>query len=252
MSGDLLTLDGAETWLTRRDPRLRIVAALALALLTVSLEHLVLVTMAMPLAFVLTLLAGLPPRLIGRRLFALEGFMLLLLILLPFSVPGTPLLQLGPLVASWQGMVQALTILLKANTVVLVVLALIGTLEPVVLGHALYRLRVPDKLVHLLLFTVRYLGLLNDEYRRLRQAMYARGFRARSDRHTWRSFGWLMGMLLVRSLERAQRIVTAMKCRGFNGRFYLFNGNPWSASDTGFALLILLVLSAFLILDLVP
>jgi cobalt/nickel transport system permease protein len=251
MSSDLLTLGSLETWLTRREPRLRIVTAFAFTLLTVSLEHLFPVTLALALAFVLTLSAGLSPRLILRRLFALEGFMLVLLILLLFSVPGKVLVQVGPFVASWEGLTQALTILLKANAVVLIMLALVGTLEPVVLGHALARLRVPDKLVHLLLFTVRYLGLLNDEYRRLRQAMRTRGFRARSDRHTWRSFGWLMGMLLVRSLERAQRIVAAMKCRGFNGRFYLLDGHPWRSSDSLFALFALLVLSAFLVLDLV-
>jgi cobalt/nickel transport system permease protein len=252
MSGDLLTLDAPDTWLTRREPRLRILSAFAFALLTVSLDRFYLVILVFALAFALTLSAGLAPRLVLRRLLALEGFMLVLLLLLPFSVPGQALLQLGPFAASREGLVQALAILLKANAVVLLLLALVGTLEPVSLGYALARLRLPDKLVHLLLFTVRYLGVLHDEYRRLRQAMRTRGFRARSDRHTWRSLGWLMGMLLVRSLERSQRIHAAMKCRGFNGRLYLFDGCPWRPADSLFALLGLLLLSAVLIMDLSP
>ena len=49
--------------------------------------------------------------------------------------------------------------------------------------------------------------------------MRARGFRPRTSRHTWRSYGNLMGMLLVRALERAQRVEEAMLCRGYNGAF---------------------------------
>jgi cobalt/nickel transport system permease protein len=251
LSGELLALDAPATWLTRREPRLRIVTAFVFALLTVSLSRLTLVSVVLVLAICLALAAGLTPRLLLRRLLALEGFMGVLLLLLPFSVPGETLWQLGPFSASREGVVQALTILLKANAVVLVLLALVGTLGPVTLGHALARLGVSDKLVHLLLFTVRYLGVLNDEYRRLRQAMRTRGFRARSDIHTWRSLGWLMGMLLVRSLERSRRILAAMKCRGFDGRLYLFDDSSWHAADTLFALLGWSLLSAILMLDLI-
>ncbi len=252
MSGDPLSLGAPVTWLSRREPRLRIVAAFLFALLTVSLQRLPPLILALALAFGLALSAGLPARLLLRRLLALEGFMGVLLLLLPFSVPGETLWRLGPFAASREGLLQALAILLKANTVVLALLALVGTLEPVTLGHALARMRLPDKLVHLLLFTVRYLGVLHEEYGRLRLAMRTRGFRARSDRHTWRSLGWLMGMLLVRSLERAERIVAAMKCRGFNGRFYLLDGHPWRPADSGFALLSLLALGALLSLELAP
>jgi cobalt/nickel transport system permease protein len=252
MSSGLLSLDASETWLNRREPRLRVVAAFAFALVMVSLQQLGLLLMAFGLAVTLALSAGISPRRLLRRLLFLEGLMLVLLILLPFSVPGEPLWRLGPFPASREGTLQALSMLLKANGVVLTLLALVGTLGPVALGHALAGLRVPDKLVHLLLFSVRYLEVLNAEYQRLRQAMRARGFRARSDRHSWRSLGWLMGMLLVRSLERAQRILAAMKCRGFSGRFYLLDGHPWQVGDSLFALAGLLILSAFLLLEFVP
>ena len=82
---------------------------------------------------------------------------------------------------------------------------------------------MPDKLSHLLLFTVRYLDVLHREYLRMRAAMKVRGFRPRMDRHTYRSYGYLVGMLLVRSFERSERIMAAMKCRGFRGHFYLLD-----------------------------
>ncbi|MFN2187139.1 MAG: energy-coupling factor transporter transmembrane component T family protein, partial [Candidatus Promineifilaceae bacterium] len=153
------------------------------------------------------------------------------------------------LTATRKGRLLALTIFLRSHIVVIVLLALVGTLDAVTLGHALAQLRLPDKLVHLLLFTVRYLGVLHEEYGRLRQAMRTRGFKARSDLYSWRVLGWMMGMLLVRSLERSQRIHDAMKCRGFNGRFYLIDGRSWRRGDTLFGLIGMLVLTMPLILD---
>jgi cobalt/nickel transport system permease protein len=170
--------------------------------------------------------------------------MVVLLIMLPFSVPGDSLFTLGPLSASAEGFERALQIVLKANAIVIMLMTLIGTLEPVVLGHALGQLRLPEKLIHLFLFTVRYIGVLFDEYQRLRMAMRARAFVAGSNRHTWRSLGWLIGMLLVRSLERSQRILAAMKCRGFNGKLYLITTDHWQRRDS----VILSILSLFCLL----
>ena len=117
------------------------------------------------------------------------------------------------------------------------------------MGHALARLKAPDKLVHLLLFTVRYLGVLHEELLRLRRAMRARAFVPRSDRHTWRVTGWLAGMLLVRGLERARRVSAAMKCRGFHGRFYLLDTAAWASADTLLSLVFGAGLAALLVLD---
>ncbi|MCR6630590.1 MAG: cobalt ECF transporter T component CbiQ [Magnetospirillum sp.] len=203
----------------RLDPRSRILAAMLFALLVVALNHPAALALAVVLAVAAALLARLEPAPTLRRMLALDGFMVLAVALLPFTVPGDALFSLAGLDASRQGVERAAVILLKANAVVLMVLALVGSMEAVALGHALRRLGAPDKLVHLFLFTVRYLDVLQREYLRLRIAMRARAFAMRSDRHTWRSVGYLFGMLMVRSIERSERIVAAMRCRGFDGRF---------------------------------
>lgn len=205
---------------SRLDPRSRTLAAGLFALLVVTLNHLPTLGLAVGLALVMAACARLPLWSTVRRMLALDGFMVLALLMLPFTVPGASLFTpLSGLSVSYAGTLQALVILAKANAVVLMVLALVGTLDPVELGHALGRLGAPDKLVHLFLFTVRYLDVLHREYVRLRIAMRARAFSMRCDRHTWQMVGYLFGMLIVRSLERAERIVTAMRCRGFDGRF---------------------------------
>lgn len=124
---------------------------------------------------------------------------------------------MGPLVATVEGVGLAARITLKANAILLVFIALVATMPVATLGHALHRLAVPDKLVHLLLFTYRYIHVMEKEYKRLHNAAVIRGFRPRTDRHTYKTYAYLVGMLLVRSLARAERVYDAMLCRGFQG-----------------------------------
>ncbi len=130
----------------------------------------------------------------------------------------------------------------RANAIVLALAVLVGSLDVTTLGHALHHLYLPEKLIHLLLFTVRYVGVLQREYGRLRAAMKVRGFRPRMSRHTYRSFGYLVGMLLVRSVDRSERIVAAMKCRGFRGRFFLLDHFAFTRRDLPLAFVSLAVL----------
>lgn len=244
-----LAEDREATWLVRFDPRLRLLSALLFALTTVLLQQLPVLLISLLSGILLAWLAGLQPGPLARRLLLLEGLMLVLLLMLPFSVAGESWFSLGPLSASWEGVQRALQILLRANAIVLVLLSLIGTLEPVILGHALAQLRLPDKLIHLFLLSVRYIGVLFQEYQRLRMAMRARAFVASSNRHTWRSFGWLLGMLLVRSLERSQRVLQAMKCRGFDGRLFLLSENRWQYRDSLALLMVGIGCSGLLLLE---
>jgi cobalt/nickel transport system permease protein len=245
----LLVLAGRDGWLERRDLRLRLLAAFAFALVTVSLDRPLALGAALGAGLTLALAGGLSVRGLARRLLPVELFLALLLITLPFSTPGEPWLGLGPFAASWEGALRGAEIALKANAVVLAVLGLLGGSEPIALGQALARLGVPDKLVQLYLFTLRYLGVLHAELTRLRLAMRARAFVPRSDWHTWRSLGWLAGMLLVRSIERSRRVLGAMKCRGFDGRLrHLQDQSAWAPADTRVALVLAAGLGALLAL----
>lgn len=216
------------------DPRGRVLAALAFAVAVVSLQRPQALALALGLALVLAVAARLPLRATVRKLAAMDGFILMALASLPFTVAGEELFRLGDWPASREGLVQAAVIALKANAALLAVLALAASLDPSALARALKHLRLPDALIHLLLLTLRYVEVLEQEYRRLRQAMRARAFRPRSDRHTWRSFGYLLGMLLVRSLERSERVLAAMKCRGFDGRLHLLGDMAYGRADAVF------------------
>ena len=51
------------------------------------------------------------------------------------------------------------------------------------------------------------------------RGMKVRGFRKRTDLETMRSLGNLLGMLIVRSFDRTQRVYDGMLSRGYSGVF---------------------------------
>ena len=218
----------------RLDPRARVVAAVAFSLLVAVSTRFIVLGAGLAAAVALGLAARLPLRAVAKRLAALNAFMLLLWLILPFTAYEPALFHIGPLGVMEEGVRLAACITLKANAIVLALTVFLGTLEVTTLGHALVHLRVPEKLAHLFLFTVRYIDMLHHEYRRLRSAMKVRCFRPRMSRHTYRTYGYLVGMLLVKSLDRSDRIVAAMKCRGFRGRFYVLDHFAFARRDAVF------------------
>jgi cobalt/nickel transport system permease protein len=214
------------------DPRARVLTAGIFALLVVFSKSLWLPLLGVFISLGFAYFAALHFRRTMRRVIAMDMFVAVMIVMLPFTVTGTEVFSVFGLSASKEGFLLAIGIALKANAVVLTLLALVGTMGASTLGHALARLKVPEKLVHLLLFTVRYLDVISREYRRMRKAMRARAFVPKTNFHTLRSIGYLVGMLLVRSLERSERIFAAMKCRGYCGKLYLFDTMVWQLRDS--------------------
>ena len=203
----------------RCDARVRIVVAVAWSITVALSQDLRAQLVCGGVALAAALVARLPLRDTLLRLLPLNVFIAALFVLLPLTSPGAAAFHLGAITISWTGLLQALGIGVRANAIVLTVTALVATLDIVAFGRALHALRVPPKLVTLLLFTVRYVTVLRAEYHSLRRAMRMRCFRPGTNAHTLQSIGYLAGMLLVRGIERSERVLMAMKCRGYTGTF---------------------------------
>jgi cobalt/nickel transport system permease protein len=231
-----------DSLLHRLDPRVKIVVAVLFSVVVALADNHACLAVAASVAITLLFIARLSFKQVLIRLLAVNTFILFLWLFLPFTYGGEELFSIGPLHATREGIDYALLITIKSNSIVLCLIALIATIPVITLGHALSHLRVPDKLIHLFFFTVRYLQVLHLEYDRLRDAMKIRGFRPRSNLHTYRSLAYLIGMLLIKSFDRAERIRKAMVCRGFQGKFYLLSHFELKRRDvTMFVLMMLLI-----------
>jgi cobalt/nickel transport system permease protein len=226
------------------DPRARVLAAAAFTVMVAVACQMPALLAALAIAVCCVAVARLPAAAVFKRLAAINGLMLLGAAVMPWSVPGHAMASVCGWEYTWEGLHRAGVIAVKGNAIILAFAALVGTMELSTLGHALDHLYVPHKLIHLLLFTARYVDVLARQYARLDAAMKVRAFRPGMDRHTWRTYGYLMGMLLVRSLDRSRRIVAAMKCRGFRGTFWLLDHFAYGRRDLAFAALMLVSLAA--------
>ena len=235
-----------QTFIDSVDARVRIIAASVFAVSVVVSNHFSVLIVGLLIGLGLAIAAKLKTQHTLRRVVAMDLFMVFLIVLLPFTTPVTAaddiLFSIGTLDASKEGLFHALMIALKANAVLLALMSLVGTMSATTLGNALAQLKVPDKLVHLLLFTVRYLDVIGQEYKRMRRAMKARAFVLKTNQHTWRSMGYLIGMLVVHSVERSERIMDAMKCRGYKGHFYLADAPQLERCDLMFVLVCMPIL----------
>ncbi len=204
----------------RLNPQLRIAGAVLFSTVIALCERLPTLITGLAIAILFVCCARLDARKVFKKLTVIWGFLLLLWLIMPLTMAGQAFFKLGPLTFTQPGVMLALRITLKANTILILFSALIATMSLPVLGHSLAKLGTPAKLVLLLLLTYRYISVIEQEYRKLRRAAAIRSFRPGTNMHTYKTYSYLIGMLFVRAAERAQRVCQAMRCRGFNGKFY--------------------------------
>lgn len=204
----------------RIDPRIRIAVGFLLMIATTVSTPPRGPLVALLFALLATAASRLPLQRLWPRLLIANIFLLFFWISLPLTEG-----RAGPATV-WQ-------ISLKTNAILLFLSVFLSTIEAATLGHALVHLRVPRKLAHILLFSVRYAEILHREQQRIWWAMKARAFRPRSDLHTYKTFARGIGYLIVRSLDRAERVLAAMKCRGYRGDFYLLHHFHYQPTDAG-------------------
>lgn len=152
---------------------------------------------------------------IGKRMVVEVPF-LVFAVLLPFVATGPRTEVLG-LSVSESGLLAAWALLAKGTLGVMASLTLAATTEPHKLLLGLERLRLPNQLVQIMSFMVRYLDVVTGEMQRMRIARESRGFTARNPRH-WPVVAKSAGALFIRSYERGERVHLAMLSRGYTGR----------------------------------
>ncbi|MDY6971821.1 MAG: cobalt ECF transporter T component CbiQ [Thermodesulfobacteriota bacterium] len=204
----------------RIDPRFKILVVTVFSCVTAVSSRWAALIPALFISIMLVLLSGLSYGKVCTRLAVVNGLILFLWFFLPFSLEGTPLFALGPLTATREGILYAALLTLRSNIILLALISLVSTTPIFTIGRAIGQFRVPNKMVHLFCFTYRYLHVIHLEYQRLVRALKIRGFRPKTGVRTYKTYAYVVGMLLVRSFDRSERIRNAMLCRGFRGRFY--------------------------------
>jgi cobalt/nickel transport system permease protein len=106
--------------------------------------------------------------------------------------------------------------IIKASLSVLVLLIMSSTTSFTQLIRALSELEVPRLFLSLLSFMYRYLFLLEDQLLRTRRAFDSRNINKNNFKST-AALGNLLGVIFIRTYERAERVYMAMCARGYDG-----------------------------------
>ena len=167
-----------------------------------------------------------PPKHLLKRMLLASPFIVFVAVFQPFTVPGE-VVWTAPwgLTVTDTGLLAAEVLLVKFLADILMTLVLVSTTPFEDLAWALRWWRVPRALVEVLVMTFRYTFVLIDELERMVRTARLRGVDAAPAKRRFRAYGRILGVHLLRSLDRAERIYQAMLLRGF--RDGLKRVHPW-------------------------
>lgn len=126
---------------------------------------------------------------------------------------------------------EALNIYIRTNMIILFNLLLFSHSSGYDIVRALNELRFPKKFVSGVYFTLKMIETLSDEFKKIKQTLRARGFKASSSIFTYETYGNLFGHIFVKSIKKAEAMQDSFKLRGFHGRIYLINNSKLSLYD---------------------
>ncbi|MBA4311354.1 MAG: cobalt ECF transporter T component CbiQ [Chlorobiaceae bacterium] len=181
---------------------LKVVTAISALIVIVALPHkswLVFSLLAL-LIIPVIVLSKLPIRFLLLRLIMLEPFVLGVSILSLFKEGGTIIF---------------ISIVIKSTLALLIMLLLSNTTPFEQILTLLKKIKIPPLMVTILALFYRYLFVLIDESEKMQRARMSRTF-TNSKKHIWKSRIQMISELFIRSTERAERIYSAMRARGWS------------------------------------
>ncbi|MFH2137669.1 MAG: cobalt ECF transporter T component CbiQ [Candidatus Omnitrophota bacterium] len=213
--GQMDTLASGNSFLHRLDPRAKLITTLVFILSVVSFDKYALSALTPFFIYpvILITFARLPRLYLFKKVLWASPFAILVGMFNPL-IDQEILLQLGPIGVSG-GWISFLSIFIRCLLTVTAALILVSLTGFNAVAQALLKLGVPKYFVVQLLFFYRYIFVLTDEAERMVRARAMRTFK--SGVMGFKTFIPLIGHLLLRTLDRAERIYLAMCCRGFDG-----------------------------------
>jgi cobalt/nickel transport system permease protein len=236
-------LAAGDTPLHRLDARAKVLVVLVFVLCVVSFDKYELSAM-LPFfifPFVMAARGNLPPGYLIRKIGVVIPFAFVVGAFNPFF-DRTILLHIGSIGISG-GWISCFSIIVRALLTVGTALILVGVTGFADICRALERLGMPQAFAVQLLFLYRYIFVLIEEVARASRAREVRSFGNKGKGIV--PYGNIIGHLLLRTWQRAERIHMAMLARGFTGEFRTTTRGSFGAREllftAGWAALLLVL-----------
>jgi len=220
------------SFLNRLDPRIKVVGffALIFSIILTRPNMFPVYACFAALVSILILLSSIPFGYVLKRCFIIMPFVL---------VAAAGMLKLS---AVSQGLLLFSSILIKACLSIVCLILLTASTKFSSLLKAFEALKFPRLITMVISFMYRYVFVVQDELMKMRLAKESRSIKRTSIRSQIAVFANMLGILFIRTYERAEAIYLAMCARGFDGRIRAVNKFKTTKIDWFFLSIMLLVL----------
>ena len=241
--GRLDRLSYQETCMHRLDPRAKVIATMLFLLTVISFPKYEIAALAPFFLFpmVIMTVGEIPVRFIIGKILLVSPFAIFIGIFNPLLDTGTFAVIPGVFISA--GWISFGSILLKFTLTISAAFLLIATTSFPGVCHALRRLGFPALFVSQLLFLYRYLFVLMEEAMRIIRARDMRSFGTRGT--GMKVFVRLIGVLFLRTVDRAERVYYAMLSRGFQGDIPSLKRSRMVLPDLAFLSIVIVYLWMF-------
>ncbi|KGK85473.1 cobalt ABC transporter permease [Desulfosporosinus sp. HMP52] len=209
-----------------RDPRVKLIAVIALSIMILQLNMAGLLVVSV-VALVVSLLARLPLSAVLRSVHPVLSFFIFLFLVYIFFTPGRPIppFPFGPVQISYEGLNLGILQLWRFFLLIVAasILTMTTTQSEITMGleRLLRPIRITGISSHdiamLIALALRFMPTLLDEMNSLRQAQLARGanFNPRRLNQKIRAISYLAVPLAVKVFRRSDELIDAMQARGY-------------------------------------
>lgn len=231
----------------RLDPRIKIIGFITFILFVIFTRPDSFMTFALygGLITILILLSKIPIKFVFKRSLVIVPFVLMISIFIPFikegKIAGGYSLGTLKLSVTYKGLLIFWNVLAKSYLSILCMILLMTSTRFSDFLKALEGLRCLKIITMILSFMYRYIFVTQDELMKMRQAKYSRSVGGSKWLHT-KTLANMIGVLFIRSYERAESVYLAMCSRGFDGRIKTISDFRLTKKDFIFLLLIIISL----------
>lgn len=114
----------------------------------------------------------------------------------------------------------ALLIFVRSNLILFFVLLLFCDKSEFDIALALKGVKCPPKLASIIFFTAKSIFLIKREFYLFGRALYIRGFTPKTNLLSYKTLAGFVGILFIKTWERAEALKNSMFLRGFSGEIY--------------------------------
>lgn len=231
-----------DTFVHRLDPRAKLIATLLFLFTVISFSKYEINGLLPFFLFPVLLMSmgEIPFMFILRKVILVSPFAVFIGIFNPLLDSGQVMINGLAISAGW---ISFFSILIKFTLTVSTALLLIATTSFPGVCHALRQLGLPSIFVSQLSFLYRYIFVLMEETMRIVRARNMRSYGEKGK--DMKTFIRIVGILFIRTIERAERIYNAMLSRGFQGDMPTLKRFHIKTGDIVFTLSMLIFLYVF-------